>query len=183
LRIITGAYKGRRLFTPSNDKIRPTSDKVKESIFNMIAHYTEDVIIADLFCGSGNLGIEALSRGARKAYFIDKARESITLTKKNIEYCNASAQSVLLLSDAEKALDRIHEKVDIFFLDPPYKSGVLIPCIEKIARLDLLADNGIIVVEHGFDEPLPATIGSYMRLKDKRYGKIIIEVYAKDMGG
>ncbi len=180
MRIITGDLKGRRLFSPNDKNIRPTSDKVKESIFNMIAEYTEDAVAVDLFCGTGNIGLEAISRGAKRVYFIDKSRESIVLTKKNVAHCKVEDQAILISSDYERGLTAIKEKVDIIFLDPPYKAGFLANCIVKIDELELLSRSGIIVCEHGHDEKLPDTMASLIKLREKRYGKSIIDIYGHD---
>lgn len=177
MRIITGDLKGRRLYSPTDNKIRPTSDKVKESIFNMIAEYTEDAIVIDLFCGTGNMGLEAISRGARRVYFIDKARESILLTKKNIAHCKSEDKAILIGADYERGLTAIKEKVDLIFLDPPYKAGYLEDCIKRIDKASLLAPRGILVCEHSSEERLPDSIESMVKLKEKRYGKSIVDLY------
>ncbi|MDD3169680.1 MAG: RsmD family RNA methyltransferase, partial [Eubacteriales bacterium] len=95
MRIIAGDFKGKRLFTPKDSKIRPTTDKVKESIFNMIAPYLEDAVAIDLFSGTGNLGLEAISRGAKRCYFGDKSRESMELTRQNIAHCRQEDRAVI----------------------------------------------------------------------------------------
>lgn len=177
MRIITGTLKGRKLYSPNDNKIRPTSDKVKESIFNMVAEYMEDAVVVDLFCGTGNMGLEAISRGAKRAYFIDKARESILLTKKNIAYCQVENKATLISSDYERGLTAIKEKADVIFLDPPYKAGFLESCLLKIAKLTMLSQDGLIVCEHGSEEKLPDRIDSMIKLKEKRYGKSIVDIY------
>ena len=179
MRIITGELKGRRLYSPNDKSIRPTSDKVKESIFNMVSEYTEDAVVVDLFCGTGNMGLEAISRGAKRAYFIDKARESILLTKKNIAHCKVENKAIIFGSDYERGLTAIKEKVDVIFLDPPYKAGYLEGCILKISKLSLLAQDGILVCEHGYDEKLPDTIDAMVKLKEKRYGKSVVDIYCQ----
>ena len=179
MRIIAGILKGRKLNSPADERIRPTSDKVKESIFNMIAGYLEDAVVIDLFCGTGNLGIEAISRGAKKCYFADRSRESMNLTERNIAYCKIENASVTICSEYYKALERIHEKADVIFLDPPYKSGLLTDCFLKIEEKGLLAKDGIIVAEHGIEEELPLDLASFTKIRHKRYGKIIIEIYSE----
>ncbi len=171
--------KGRRLFSPNDEKIRPTSDKVKESIFNIIQDQMKDAVVIDLFCGTGNLGIEAISRGARKCYFVDRSRESMALTEKNIAHCKIENASVTICSDHIKALDRIREKADVIFLDPPYNTGLLADCLARIDESGLLEQDGIIVIEHGIDEELPEILGSFTKIKHRRYGKIIIEIFSE----
>jgi len=179
LRIIAGSLKGRKLFSPADEKIRPTSDKVKESIFNMIAGHMDEAVVVDLFCGTGNLGIEAISRGAKKCYFVDRSRESIALTAKNISHCKIDDVSIVICADYARGIEKIREKVDVAFLDPPYKSGLLMECVQLIADSGLMAQDGIIVIEHGSEEELPPDIESFSRIKHKRYGKIEIEIFSQ----
>lgn len=177
MRIITGEYKGRRLEMPYDNNIRPTTEKVKEAIFSMLMHDIPDAVCVDLFAGTGNLGLEALSRGAKKCYFGDKSRESITLVKRNINMCGANDKAVVIPGEYQKVLQRIGEKVDVFFLDPPYKDGLMEDCISMIYELDLLAEDGIIMAEHGKDEELPDTIAGFEKIKERKYGTIVITIY------
>jgi 16S rRNA (guanine(966)-N(2))-methyltransferase RsmD len=179
LRIIAGSLKGRRLNTPRDNKIRPTTDKVKEAIFSTIMPYTEEAVVVDLFAGTGNLGLEALSRGARHCYFCDNARESLQLIKENIKYCQVENQSTIISGDFNRNLERIKEKADIFLLDPPYKEGLILKCLEKIHELDLLNEDGVIVIERGFREVLPDDFLSFHKIKEKRYGTILVSLFAK----
>lgn len=180
MRITTGEYKGRMLNTPENNKVRPTTGKVKEAIFSMLMNDIYDSVVADIFSGTGNLGLEALSRGARKCYFGDNSRDSIRLITENIGYCRAQEKSVVIAGSYEKVLDRIREKVDIFLLDPPYRDGLMIDTIERICDLDMLADDGIIVSEHHSKEVLPDKIGDVVKIKEKKYGTIIVNIYRKE---
>ena len=177
MRVITGEYRGRKLETPTGYEIRPTSDKVKESIFNLLMHDTWGRIFCDLFCGTGSLGIEALSRGAEKCYFCDSARESIRLTRRNIEHCGAEESAVVLQGDYQRALSRIPEQVDVFLLDPPYRAGLYEKCLLKIDKLDLLSRNGIIIAEHGSRDAMPESAGGLKRVREYRYGKTAVSVY------
>lgn len=111
MRIITGEYRGRRLETPIGYDVRPTTDKVKEAVFNLLMNEIWDSVVVDLFAGTGNLGLEALSRGAKRCYFCDNSRESLKLIKTNIEKCRAQDKSIVLAGDYMKALSRIREKV------------------------------------------------------------------------
>lgn len=177
MRVITGEYRGRKLETPTGYEIRPTSDKVKESIFNLLMNDTWGQVFCDLFSGTGSLGIEALSRGAKKCYFCDSARESIRLTRWNIEHCGAEERAVILQGDYQRTLDRIHEKVDVFLLDPPYRAGLYEKCLLKIDRLDLLSRNGIIITEHGSRDAMPESAGRLKRVRECRYGKTVVSIY------
>jgi len=177
LRIISGKLKGRRLNTPRDNQIRPTTDKVKESIFNMLMPYIEDAVVIDLFSGTGNLGLEAISRGAKHCYFGDKARESLLLTKGNIQYCEVENQSTLISGEFERVLERIHQKTDVIFLDPPYKAGLLENCLKKIEESEILSEDGVIVIEHGKQEILEDQIGIFTKIKEKRYGTILVSLF------
>lgn len=177
MRIIAGDFKGRRLFTPKDNKIRPTTDKVKESIFSMIAPYLEDAVVIDLFSGTGNLGLEAISRGAVRCYFGDKSRESMELTRQNITHCGQDANSVTILGDFEYVLRKIPEKADLIFLDPPYKRGLIHDCFRQITELSLLSEDGVIVAEHGADNILEDEIFGFRKIKEKIYGTISISIY------
>ena len=179
MRIITGEYRGRRLESPAGYDVRPTSDKVKEAVFNIIMNEVWDATCVDLFAGTGNLGLEALSRGAKKCYFGDNSRESINLIRNNVKMCRAEDKSVIIAGDYSKILGRINEKVDIFFLDPPYKDGLYENCLEIIDSLDLLSEEGIIVAEHGVRDYVPETVGSLEIIKERKYGKIMVTIYAK----
>lgn len=178
MRIIAGEWKGRKLTSPAGNHVRPTSDKVKEAMFNMIMQYTPGAVVLDLFAGSGNLGLEAASRGAERVYFGDSSRESLNLTKRNIETCSASQRTVCFLGDWENVLGRIHEKLDIVFLDPPYREGLLPDCIEKIQNLALMQPDGIIVVEYDIKQVLPDELHGFQKIKEKRYGTTCISIYA-----
>ncbi|MBR1990391.1 MAG: 16S rRNA (guanine(966)-N(2))-methyltransferase RsmD [Firmicutes bacterium] len=180
MRIITGDFKGRRLEMPEGKDIRPTTEKVKEAIFSIIAGNVPGAVCVDLFAGTGNLGLEALSRGAEKCYFADNSRESLNLIKRNIAMCKAEEWSVVIPGDFERVLTRLGErgeKIDIFFLDPPYREGLYEKCFELIREYDLLAEEGIIIAEHGEREPLPEEIEGYIVLKERNYGSVAITIY------
>ena len=181
MRIIAGDLKGRRLFTPYDNRIRPTTDKVKESIFNIIVEYVEDSVVVDLFSGTGNLGLEAISRGAKRCYFGDKSRESMELTQKNISYCKVQEKCITIIGDYDKVLQKINERVDLIFLDPPYQQGILENSLELIARRSLLSEDGIIVAEHGTEEALPDKINELIKIKERKYGKTTITIYGYNL--
>ena len=177
MRIITGIYKGRKLESPVGYEVRPTSDKVKEAVFNLLMNDIWDSVCVDLFAGTGNLGLEALSRGAKRCYFCDNSRQSLELVKKNVKKCGAEDKSVILAGDYSRALGRIREQADIFFLDPPSSSGVYDECLEQIDTLDLLSHEGIIVAEHGTREEMPQRVGRLIRVKERKYGRVMISIY------
>lgn len=181
MRIISGNLRGRKLKTPKNYEIRPTSDRVKEAIFSMLTpHISDDSVVVDLFAGTGNLGLEAISRGARTVYFSDASKESLALTKENIAACGVTDKTILLLGDYRQNLKRIRENVDIFLVDPPYMKDLLPQALEAISASNLLAPEGIIVCEHSSKEALPETIGNLTVLKTRRYGSIKVTLYYKN---
>jgi len=170
VRIIAGKFKGRSLFSPKGTKItRPTTDRVKETLFSILfskdffTGNCQNPVALDLFCGSGALGIEALSRGASEAVFVDSSRSSVALCKKNLGVIDTKAK--VFCSDFSKALKAIatsenSKKFDIIFLDPPYKEGLESKAIAKIIELELLNEGGIIVVEHDVKNALETIVAN-----------------------
>ncbi|MBR0129853.1 MAG: 16S rRNA (guanine(966)-N(2))-methyltransferase RsmD [Firmicutes bacterium] len=180
MRIIAGTLKGRKLKSPRTDDIRPTSDKVKEAVFSMLIPYIYEGFTAmDVFSGTGNLGLEAISRGAGTVFFSDSSRESMSLIKENIKTCGVLDKAVLLSGDYQSNIRRVREKVDIFFLDPPYANGYLLPAIRAIEEAGNISVDGIIVCEHEHREILPEQIGSFTVIKERRYGKTSVTIYQK----
>lgn len=179
MRIIAGSCKGRRLLAPKDGQIRPTTDKVKEALFSILTSYLEDAVVLDLFSGTGSLGLEAISRGAKLAYFGDISRTSMALTKENISHCQVENQCVTILGDWTQVLKRIDQPLDLIFLDPPYKKGLMIDCIQKISDDSMLSRDGWIVAEHGTETELPDCIGQFERKANKKYGTIMISLYAR----
>ena len=181
MRIITGEYRGRKLETPIDDRIRPTSDKVKEAMFNLLMNDVYGSVCVDLFAGTGGLGLEALSRGAKKCYFCDNSKDSLNLIKRNIARCGAEKRSVVLAGDFVKVLSGLREPADVFILDPPYRDGLYEKCLDLIDSLDLLTNEGIIIAEHGVRDYVPEISGKLRKVKDKTYGTISVSIYRKDI--
>ncbi|MFA5527141.1 MAG: 16S rRNA (guanine(966)-N(2))-methyltransferase RsmD [Peptostreptococcales bacterium] len=180
MRIIAGDFKGTKLITPKTDDIRPTGDKIKGAIFNMIAPYIYNAIIIDLFAGTGNLGLEALSRGANKVYFVEKSKISLDILKENIRKLGVENQSVVMNRTSSKALDDIKECADIIFLDPPYNQGFIKKSIDEILQKNVLADEGLIVAEHSKNEELKELPLELHLFKEKIYGDIAVSIYIKN---
>lgn len=162
---------------PEGRDVRPTTEKVKEAIFSMIQFYVPDAVFADIFSGTGSMGLEALSRGAEKCYFCDKSPASLALIRQNIELCRAQEWSEVLAGDYTKTIPGLPEKADIIFLDPPYKKELLPECFRLIREYDRLSDEGIIVAEHGEKERLPEVFEGYTKIKEKQYGSIVVSVF------
>ena len=177
MRIVAGDFKGRRLIMPEGKDVRPTTEKVKEAIFSMIQFDLEDAVCIDVFAGIGNLGLEALSRGASHCYFCDASRQSLDLVRRNVEMCKAEEYSTMMQGDYSKTLASINEQADIIFLDPPYRMGLMLDCFEKIRENDRLAEDGIIVAEHGEREILDEEISGFVKIKEKKYGSIVVSIY------
>lgn len=181
MRIIAGEYKGRRLESPSDYSVRPTTDKVKEALFSILAEKMWGSKVLDLFSGTGNLGIEALSRGAEFCVFGDNSRESIRLIQSNIAHCRAQEGARVVPGDFRKTLMNLNEQFDIILLDPPYKKDLLAPAFELIRQQDLLADGGVIVAEHRKEEDLPEEFYGFRKEKERKYGIIKLSIYHQDI--
>ena len=176
MRVISGEYRGRRLLEPSGKNVRPTTDQVKEAVFNIIQFDIEGRRVLDLFAGTGQMGIEALSRGARECVFVDSSNESLRLVKENLRRCGARARTEAC--DALSFLRR-REGFDLVFIDPPYDSGLAAEAVEAVKEFDILSKGGIMVVESRRDAVLPATQADYGAEKVYRYGKIKITVITR----
>lgn len=176
MRVITGSARGRKLKTPQGLDVRPTTDSVKEAIFNIIQFDVEGRRVLDLFAGTGQMGIEALSRGAKECVFVDNSRQSLNIVKENLKLCNL--QGTVLSTDAVSYLTR-GEKFDLVFMDPPYDSDLYERCLEALHQFDILMDGGIIICESRRDRTLPGAILDAYSTKQYRYGKIKITVLRK----
>jgi 16S rRNA (guanine966-N2)-methyltransferase len=180
MRVVSGTCKGRSLKAVPGSTTRPTTDKVKEAIFNMIGPYFEFGIGLDLFAGSGGLGIEALSRGLEKVIFVDRDIKAIQVIKENLGSCNLMDRSEVYRNDADRALKAILKrdiKFDYIFLDPPYKKQQLVKLLETFTKDNLLSPNGIILCEHASDIVLPDEVGYLRVIKHEKYGIIGITIY------
>lgn len=147
MRIIAGTARGTKLYTLSGSATRPTLDRVKESLFNIIQSKLQNAVILDLFAGSGALGLEALSRGAKKAILSDNNIDAINIIKKNIEKCHFEEKVELMKKDYKRSLQEINEKVDIVFIDPPYEKNIAVDAINTIINKDIINDQGLIILE------------------------------------
>ena len=182
MRIIAGRAKGRRLIAPKARGIRPTRDDVKESIFSMIQGHVEAAVVLDLFAGTGNLGLEALSQGAKKAIFVEKERISLRALMKNIDLCGFRDCAEIISRDAQialKLLRRRGEKADLIFIDPPYGSGYADRTLRFIDAHDMVTEEGTIVVEHGAEEGLPDQCGRLALSRRKRHGETVISIFRR----
>lgn len=180
MRIISGEKKGLPLKAVPGKETRPTTDKVKESIFNMIGPYFEGGIGLDLFAGSGGLGIEALSRGFDRMIFVDRDMKAIQTVKENIRSAQFTDQSEVYRNEADRALKAIVKRELAFtgiFLDPPYKKQKLESMLLFIAEHKLLEAEGFIMCEHGSDIRLPEQVGPFRCIRAETYGMISVSIY------
>ncbi|SHE27390.1 16S rRNA (guanine(966)-N(2))-methyltransferase RsmD [Alkalibacter saccharofermentans] len=181
MRIISGSARGKKLFSPKDDSIRPTTDRIKESIFNIINQKVYECVFVDLFAGSGSMGLEALSRGAEKVYFCDKDSESIDLAKKNLNHTNLDQSRCEFINmDYRKSLESLGRKgvkADVIFLDPPYDIEGLEEIINKIQSLELLGLGGILILEHDINRNIDKNMIKYKWKSKKKYGNTGIEIF------
>ena len=171
MRIISGKFKGKKLDSPTSTNIRPTGDKVKQAIFTKLQFFVQDSVVLDLFSGSGALGIEAISRGAKEVIFVDSDRRSIKLTKQNLQKINSNAQ--VIFCDYKFVLQKLNKQFDLILLDPPYKSGVYQDCLKLIFENNLLSPNGIIVCER--DALLPFQSEFFKLVDSRKYGTVSVD--------
>ncbi|MGX7595440.1 16S rRNA (guanine(966)-N(2))-methyltransferase RsmD [Planococcus plakortidis] len=180
MRVVAGQAKGLPLKAVPGNSTRPTTDKVKESIFNMIGPFFDGGTAVDLFAGSGGLGIEALSRGIDRAIFTDKDKKAVETIQANLEKTRFKESAEVYRADAERGLKAMKKngvKARLLFLDPPYHMEKAYGLMEKAAELGLLEDEAIIVCEHVRDIELPDETAGCVRFKKELYGNTIISIY------
>lgn len=178
MRVIAGAFKGRNLKSPPSMQVRPTSDRLRETLFNVIAAHVPDARFLDLCAGSGAVGIEALSRGAAHATFVDRSRRSCQLIESNLELCRVpEEQRDIYCSEASEFLRQWDgDKWDLVFLDPPYKMDYL-RILQLLSSAPVLNDDGLLVVEHHHKTELPETIGRLTRTRILKQGDSALSFY------
>lgn len=177
MRVITGTARGRKLKTPANYDIRPTSDNVKEAVFNILQFDLEGRRVLDLFAGTGQLGIESLSRGAESAVFVDRDKTAVALVKDNLRSCGL--KGTVVQQDSISFLKGCG-KFDIIFIDPPYDSGLYEPALKIINLVDILSDGGIMVVEARRNMMMPEMTAPYKKIKEYNYGSVKICTYTRE---
>jgi 16S rRNA (guanine966-N2)-methyltransferase len=181
MRITGGRLRGRRLASFKGLDIRPTSDRVREAIFDLLGHHLPGEKVLDLFAGTGSLGIEALSRGAAWALFIDHSPKAMELIGRNLKLCGLEAQGFALRKDLLKGFPRRHrlleEKMDLVFADPPYRKSMILPLLEELSRLKILGSPSTLVVQSEQREVLPPRVRSLLMVKSRIYGDTRITLY------
>ena len=177
MRVITGKARGMQLKTPDGMLTRPTADRVKEALFSIINFDIPGANVLDLFGGTGQLGIEAMSRGAAGCVFVDAREDACRLIKENLK--RTKLEGTVVRSDYMEYLNRCNEQFSIIFLDPPYAEEYLENAIKRIAEIDILQTDGIIVAERPVGKDLPWEFDGYQRSKDYKYGKTLLTIYRK----
>jgi len=180
MRVITGKARGVVLKTPKGMSTRPTADRVKEALFSIIQFEIPAAKVLDLFGGTGQLGIEALSRDAKSAVFVDADREACTLIRENLKRTKLEPQAKVICSDYASFLRSCNEMYDIIFLDPPYSETFLENSLKMISEIDILQSGGIIVTERPAGKDLLCDLPGFSRSKDYKYSKTILTIFRKD---
>lgn len=179
MRVISGTARGRRLRELPGMDTRPTTDKVKESLFNIIQFDIEGRRVLDLFGGTGQLGIEALSRGAVHCTFVDASRQAVAVMGDNLRTVGLAGQATVRQGDALSFLAGCGEKFDLILLDPPYHADLLEKCLEAVVKFDILSEHGIMVCESAVEKQLPPLPAPYEQGREYRYGRIKLTAYRR----
>ena len=180
MRVITGKARGVQLKTPDSMTTRPTADRVKEALFSIIQFEIPTASVLDLFGGTGQLGIEALSRGAKSAVFVDAGEPACRLIKENLRRTKMENDAKVVRADYMDYLKRCREKFDIIFLDPPYAEVFLENALKCIAEIDILQSGGIIVTERPVGKELSFELPGYSRSRDYKYSSTVLTIFRKD---
>ena len=179
MRVISGTARGRKLKELPGLDTRPTTDRVKESMFNIVQFDIEGRSVLDLFAGTGQLGIEALSRGADRCVFVDQGRAAAAVIRDNLAHTGLDGRARVVQGDSLSFLAGCREKFDLILLDPPYQSDLLDRALKTAAEIDILKENGIILCESALDRELPQLEHPYLRGREYRYGKIKLTLYRR----
>ena len=180
MRVISGTRKRLQLHTVSGMHTRPTQDRIKETLFNMIQNDLCDAQFLDVFAGSGQMGIEALSRGAARADFVDERRDALDIVRENLRRTHLAEKAELVQGDYLSYLDRCKRRFRLIFLDPPYAEKYLENSLKRISEIDILAEGGIIITERPKEKPLDGAFSGLARSKDYLYGKTAITLFRRE---
>lgn len=175
MRVITGSARGCRLQILEGNDVRPTTERVKEAMFSAIQFDIEGRRVLDLFAGSGQLGIEALSRGAQSAVFIDNSKKSLDVVKHNLSATRFEDRAKVISTDYMSYLSMTPDRFDIVFIDPPYSTGMLEAALQSVPRV--MSDYGIILCEHPIEERLPEQVDAFKLHKVYKFGKLAFTIY------
>ena len=179
MRVISGKARGTVLKTPEGLQTRPTADRVKEALFSIIQFELPGARVLDLFGGTGQLGIEAISRGAKEAVFVDAREEACRLIRENLKRAKMEHEGRVIRADYLEYLKRCRETFDIILLDPPYAEVFLENSLKMIGEIDILRSGGIMVAERPLEKELPWEIPGFTRSRDYKYGKTLLTLYRR----
>ena len=179
MRVITGTARGRKLCEPKDMSVRPTADMVKEAVFSIVQFDVPGRRVLDLFAGTGQLGIEALSRGAAHCTFVDKGREPAAIVKENLKKTRLEERAAVVQADYSSYLKTCRTQFDLILLDPPYAEIFLETALKIISEIDILTNSGIIVCERPFDKALDCAFPGLVRYRDYRYGKAAVTIFRR----
>lgn len=177
LRVIGGELKGRKLYSDRGQKIRPTADRIRESIFNILSDRVRQAQVLDLFSGTGALGIEALSRGAESVVFMDNSHRSLSVIKRNVQWCGIDSRVKIIKWHIQKNLDCLkwsRSGFNLVFIDPPYNRNLIKPTLMHLHGCKPLRSGACVVVEHSSMEPIPADRVGFELSDQRRYGKTLV---------
>lgn len=180
MRVISGIYRGRKLECLEGRDIRPTSDRVKESLFNILSSHVIESTFFDMFGGTGSIGIEAISRGASLAVFVDESIQSIKVLRANLEKLGINEKVEVYNTDYITAVNQLFKskkKFDFIFIDPPYHLGIAQNALNVVDEQCILESNGMIIVEHNEEDTMPKNVGSLMMQRQRKYGSTILTFY------
>lgn len=180
MRVITGSARGRQLKSLEGLETRPTADRVKEGVFNIIQFDLEGRRVLDLFAGTGQMGIEALSRGAANAVFIDQRRDAASVIRDNLKLTNLTDRARVVNGDSMGYLNSAKERFDIIFIDPPYAAKLWGSALDAISRFDILSNHGIIICESPAEQEMPEMSAPYYLHRTYRYGSVKITTYRRE---
>lgn len=180
MRVISGSCKGRKLASPAGDRTRPTADRVKEAVFNILGQQFQGLKVLDLFSGTGALAIEALSRGASSAVIVDASERAIAVIRKNVASCGFEAITRIVRWNILRNLHCLEpqgDSFDLVFLDPPYGKGMAVPTLEHLIHRGVLQDHALVVLEHAAVERLPESVGNLIQEDMRIYGRTAVRFY------
>jgi 16S rRNA (guanine966-N2)-methyltransferase len=176
MRIIAGERRGKILRSVRGMETRPTADRVRESVFNILAYQVSGAAVLDLFAGTGAMGIEALSRGAEYAVFVDDSKDALSVISKNLTDCRFQDKARIIRWNIAKnltCLAEFEQRFDLVFMDPPYNRNFILPALNHLLKSNGLKDNALIVIEHGI-EPIPDTVSDFFLYDQRKYGKTFV---------
>jgi 16S rRNA (guanine966-N2)-methyltransferase len=189
VRIIAGEFRGRRLISPRGRSIRPTADRVREAIFNIISMHLAGARVLDLYAGTGALGLEALSRGAAAAVFVDQNAAAVRLIHENVRLCGVQDRTRVIHQPISQALKILAARrggtqlFDVVFLDPPYGKGLIQAVLIELAQLGIAAPECLIIAEHHESEGLPMTGGGWLKFRERQYGETVVSLLTNAVDG